>query len=265
MKIGFSTSVATLLALAACFALLAARGWLFDDRLRTPQPPTPLQTPAELTIYYHERRPYYFAEDGRVRGIVADRAAEALARANIRCRWAALPPARQLQQLRDAAYAAGVGWIFTEERLKFAHYSAPLWQDGPFVAIARRDDSRLSPGRRLEELFSDSQLTLLLKDSYSYGLEVDALLERLRPPHVRTPSPNELMLQMIAERRADYFLLASEEAAVLVQGDAAGTLRIVELAGAPRGVVRHLLFSRRVPEEIVARFDAALHSQRPAK
>lgn len=265
MKIGFSTSVAALLALAACLAVLAARGWLFADRLRTPQPLTPLRTADEFTLYFHERRPYYFTEGGRVRGLVADTAAEALARANIRCRWVALPPARQLQQLRDGAYAAGVGWLFTEERLQFAHYSAPLWQDGPFVAIARRDDSRLTPGCRLEELFNDSGLTLLLKDSYSYGPEVDALLERLRPPHVRTPSANELMLQMIAERRADYFLLATEEAAALVHGRAADTLRIVELADAPRGVVRHLLFSRRVPEEVVARFNTALQSLPPRK
>lgn len=254
-------SIVALVLLAASAALLAARGVIFADRLSAPMPLTELRPPAELTIYYHERRPYYFREADNVRGLVVDRATAALRRANIPHRWVVMPPARQLQEMRDGAtFAAGIGWIVTEERRQFARYSQALWRDGPFVAIARAGDARLQSGRGLEELLADPELTLLLKDAYSYGPEVDALIARLQPRHLRTPSPNDAMLRMIEAGRADYFLLATEEAAALLLSPA---LRIAELPQAPRGVVRHVMFSRKVPESLVTRFDAALRETLP--
>lgn len=252
-------STVAVVLLVGCVALLATRGWLFPRRLDAPRPLTALRPAPELTIYYHERHPYYFADQGQVRGHVIDIAAAALRRAGIRHRWVVMPPARQLQEIRDdTAYAAGIGWIATEERRKFASYSEPLWRDGAFVALARADDPRVRPDRKLEELFADRSLTLLLKDAYSYGPEVDALLARLRPASLSTPSPSDAMLRMIEERRADYFLLSTEEAEALSPGAAARALRVVPLPDAPRGVVRHLMFSRRVPPTIVERFNTAL-------
>lgn len=258
--------IVALVLLAGCIALLAARGWLFSSRLDAPRPLTPLRFSTELTVYYHDRHPYYFEHEGQVRGLVVDIAAAALRRAEIPHRWVAMPPARQLQELRDGSgYIAGIGWLATAERRKFASYSDPLWQDGSFVAIARIGDPRLRAGRRLEELFADPSLTLLIKDTYSYGTEADALLARLKPASVRTPSPSGAMLRMIEEKRADYFLLATEEAEALLQGENARALRIVPLADAPRGIVRHLMFSRRVPAALVERFNTALREIQPPR
>lgn len=253
-------SHAMLALVACCLGLLAARGWLFPEQLDVPRPLVPLRRPAELTIYYHERRPYYYREGERVTGTVVERAASALRRAGIAHRWEAMPPAQQLQTMREGReLAAGIGWIANDERRQFARFSAPFWQDGELVALTRADEPRLQTGMQLAEVLADHELILLVKDAYSYGPEVDALLARLRPRTASTPAPNDAMLRMLAERRADYFLLAHEEAEALLAGSPEqAAFTHVELRGAPRGVTRHLMFSRRVPEELVRRFDDAL-------
>jgi polar amino acid transport system substrate-binding protein len=253
--------------LAACLVLLASRGCLFPTRMVAPAPPTPAERPDELTVYYHERRPYYYAAEGRVTGIVLDRAVAGLQLAGIPFRLAALPPAQQLHRMREGGeFAAGIGWIANAERRRFAHFSQPVYQDGPFVALARADDARFRDGLRLEDLLAQPELTLLVKDAYSYGPQVDALLARLQPRRLSTPAPNDAMLRMLHEGRADYFLLADEEADALVEtADDGKNYRVAHLAGAPRGVVRHLMFNRRVPEALVARFNAALATLPPAE
>jgi polar amino acid transport system substrate-binding protein len=252
--------------LAACLVLLASRGCLFPDRMVAPPPP-PTDQPDELIVYYHERRPYYYAEEGRVTGIVLERAVAALRRAGIPFQLVALPPAQQLHRMREGAeLSAGVGWIANAERRRFAQFSLPLYQDGPLVALARSDDARFRDGLRLEELLAQPALTLLVKDAYSYGPEVDALLARLQPRRLSTPAPNDAMLRMLHERRADYFLLADEEADALVETAADGkNYRVAHLAGGPRGVVRHLMFNRRVPPALVDRFNAALATLPPTE
>lgn len=252
------TSLVALVLLVCCLGLIAIRSWLFPAQL-SGAAPTPEAGPRDvLTIYYHERQPFYHQEGGRMRGLVVERAATALERAGIAHRWEAMPPARQLHQIQTGHdYAAAIGWIATEERRPLARFSDPIFQDGVFVALARHDETRLTDGQRLDAVLADTRLTLLVKDSYSYGPVVDALIVRHGPRRVSTPAPNDAMLRMLTEGRADYFLLSHEEAVALLTGASADRHRLVQFDQAPRGVVRHLMFSRRVPESVVQTFNRA--------
>lgn len=246
------------LLLAGCLGLLALRGGLFPSRLASPEPTPEPASPEVLTLYYHERRPLYHREGGRLTGLVVERAVAALERAGLAARWVPIPPARQLELIQQGAeHAAAIGWIATEERRRFARFSDPLYQDGVFVALVRHDEERLRDGQPLEQALADPRLTLLVKDAYSYGAEVDALILRHNPRRLSTPSPNDAMLRMLSEGRADYFLLAHEEAVALLNLSSAERHRLVQFERAPRGVVRHLMFSRRVPESVVHQFNTA--------
>ena len=62
------------------------------------------------------------------------------------------------------------------------------------------------------------------------------------------------MARMLASDRADWMLVAPEEAEMLTAPD----LRLLPLVDEPRGQTRHLYCSRAVPAEWMARIDRAL-------
>lgn len=243
----------------ACGALLGLRSTLFGKRLVMPNPPaqSPLTSP-ELTLYYHERRPYYFKKDGQLTGIVVDRAVAALHHAGISYRWEILPPARQLERIRDSAAPIGaIGWFVSDERRKFAQFSAPIFQGEPFVIIARANDERFAALPSLETLLTTPTLTLLVRDSYSYGPKLDPLLARHQPTTFRTPVDSVAQLRLITTGRADYLFASHSEARALLDR-AHGELSIIELAGLPMGEPRHLMFSQAVPAETIDRLNRAI-------
>ncbi len=252
--------------LVACCGVLGLRTLLFGSNLAAGHRSGPTLSSAQLTIYYHERRPYYFADGDRVRGLVVDKATVALENAGISYRWAPLPPARQLQLIKNGVEPCGaIGWFATEERLRFAQFTDTIYQDEPFVALTRIDNPRLRAGMPVVDLLKDPNLTLLVKDAYSYGATLDELIAELHPRSTQTPADNTAMVRMIGAGRADYFFVAPEEARELLPPDspAYAAFHIVELTGIPLGATRHLMFSRAVSPAIIDRINDAL--RRPAR
>lgn len=259
-------SLGLLALLASCGALLALRGTIFSHQLSIAAPPARPANLTALTVYFHERPPYYFVAGDQVKGLVAERAAAAFRMAGIEFRWVLLPPARQLQRIREAREpCAAIGWFSNEERQGFARFSDSLIQDSPLVALTRIDHSRLKTGVSLGELFQDPGLKLLVKDSYSYGAGLDERIAALGAGRVLTPASNTAMLEMILAGRADLMLLAPEEALQLTSTSASrsAAFRLLEVSGMPAGMTRHMMFSRAVPEELVRKFDHALRQQHP--
>ncbi len=242
-----------------CSALLGLRSTLFGNRLVAPSSPgRTASLSAELTIYYHERRPYYFKKDGLVTGTVVDRAAAALQRAGISYRWELLPPARQMERIRDrTAPAAAIGWFASDERREFAQFSDPIFQGEPFVVIARANDVRISGARSVEELLAARDLTLLVRDAYSYGPQLDPLIARYQPTVFRTPIDSVAQLRLLTSARADYLFTNRDEAWALV-GEAHAELKISELEDLPLSLPRHLMFSKAVPVDLIERLNRAL-------
>ena len=225
-------SLALLALIASCAGLLALRGTIFSRQLSLEAPPARPAKLSALTVFFHERPPYYFAVGDQVKGLVAERAAAAFRAAGIEFRWVLLPPARQLQQIREAsAPCAAIGWFSNEERQRFARFSDPIFQGGSLVALTSVDNARLKTGVSLGELFQDPGLKLLVKDSYSYGAALDQRIAALGSGRVLTPASNTAMLEMIIAGRADLMLLAPEEALQMTSNSAArsAAFRIVEV------------------------------------
>lgn len=261
-----ANSLALLALLAGCLSLLGLRPILFPSYLAISTPTIRTTAPSVLTVYYHERRPYYFKVGDQVQGLVADRAMKALRIAGIEFRWERLPPVRQLQNVRDAELVcAAIGWFASDERRAFAQFSEPIFQDGPFVALASTRSTRFPASLSIDELFGDPNVTVLVKDGYSYGAAIDQRLAELQARRVKTPAENDSMLQMLAEGRAELMLVSPDEALELIATTSAQStaFRIVQLTHMPAGPTRHLMFSRTVSEEIVQRFDHALRQLPP--
>jgi uncharacterized protein (TIGR02285 family) len=216
----------------------------------------------ELVIYFHQRAPYSAKQaDGSVRGITADIVTQTMSAAGIPYRWEELPSARQMEVLkRDEGSACGLGWFKRPEREVFAKFTAAIYHDLPTIVLARASDTRFAGMPSIDTLFANKALTLLTKTGYSYGAVIDAKIVAQKPKARADASDNRIMLGMVSRERVDYMIMAEEEAKVLLsQADFANAgLAIYHLADPPPGEFRYLMCSKSVPDDLIARINAAL-------
>ena len=220
----------------------------------------PARADEALTIYYTERPPYLItAPDGSVGGLTATPAGRAVHAAGLLVRWSKLPTNRQLAMVKDnKEIACAIGWFRNAEREGYAKFSHSLYQDRPTVALAR---AGFQPqAERLADELRDHRPMVLLKDGFSYGPFIDGLMKQLHPPTMSTTVENSQMARMIAAQRADFMYVSEEEAGYFIDqaGMAPGDVKIVRFADMPAGERRHLMCSRLVPDEWLARINRSL-------
>lgn len=215
-----------------------------------------------ITILFHVRPPYAeFDSDHQVTGLLAAPVKAALAGAGIAAEWFEMPPARQTEEIkRSSANLCGLGWFKRPERESFAYFSAPIYHDRPTVVVARRSDDRFADGMSLQDSFRDGSRQVIVKTGYSYGAIIDRWLAALHPPTEVSAGDNEELLGMVALQRADYAIMAPEEAEDLLRSksELSESLHAVQLSDAPDGELRYLMCSKSTPAEIIARINQAL-------
>jgi polar amino acid transport system substrate-binding protein len=215
-----------------------------------------------ITIYFHIRPPY--AEPGApvgVKGLLVAPVIKAMNEAGLEAQWVEMPPARQTEEIKRAVEpACGLGWFKRPDREDFAVFTAAIYKDRPSVIVARKDDTRFAAPASLQRIFADPRLRLLIKTGYSYGEIIDGWLRQYHPSAEESAGTNELMLNMVANQRSDYMIMAPEEADYLLERDAplGAALRTVTLSDAPEGEARYLMCSKSVPADAIARLNAKL-------
>ncbi len=215
-----------------------------------------------ITIYFHVRPPY--AEPGApvgVKGLLVSPVIKALNEAGLEAQWIEMPPARQTEEIKRAVEpACGLGWFKRPDREEFAVFTAAIYKDRPPVIVARKNDARFAEPAALQRTFSDPNLKLLVKTGYSYGKVVDGWLKQYHPATAESAGTNETMLNMIANGRDDYMIMAPEEADYLLERDAplGAVLLAINLSDAPEGEQRYLMCSKSVPADAIARLNAKL-------
>jgi polar amino acid transport system substrate-binding protein len=215
-----------------------------------------------LTLHYQDRPPYSSAAGGgAVAGLVAAPAEQALRRAGIAYTWVLTPSQRQLALIQQGrGLDCGLGWYRNAERAALGKFSAPLYRDEPFAAIARA--GVLAPGGppTAREALASASGSLLIKEGYSYGEYLDGLIAKARVAPQRVPVEPLQMLRMVAAGRAGWMVATPEEAAVMLAalGPEAGALQLARFSDVPPGQTRHLYCNHAVPDEWLARIDRAL-------
>jgi polar amino acid transport system substrate-binding protein len=217
---------------------------------------------AHVTILFHVRPPYaHYGPDQQVDGLLSAPVSAALAKAGMTADWVETPPARQTEEIKRAKDATcGLGWFKRPERETFASFTDPIYRDRPTVIVARKDDARFTDSMSLQDSFKDPARTLVVKTGYSYGAAIDAWIRTLQPRAEMSSVTNELLLGMIVQGRADYAMMAPEEAEDLLASrpELGAALRPVTLGDAPDGEFRYLMCSHATPSALITRINDAL-------
>jgi len=217
----------------------------------------------KLTVYYYNRLPYYGETNGRLGGFLVDIARLVFDQAGISYEFVNMPVKRIPEVLKLPGNTCSIGWFLTPEREAVYTYSTDfIYQDKPFCAICTQGGKARLPASPTLRNVLKSDLELGLIDGFAYGEWLEGNLRKYSPRYqkVSIGEDSENMYQMLLGHRFDYMFVASEEAAYIVNSHPSyrSHLALVNLADAPRGNLRYLLFSRGVDKAILDPIDAAI-------
>jgi polar amino acid transport system substrate-binding protein len=214
-----------------------------------------------VNVHYNERIPYLHKTENGVEGLTATPTAAAFQKAGIPFRWENTPSKRQMKIIKEnGGCDCLVGWFKNPEREKFAKYTHYIYQDKPQIALTRADNKKLRSGTTVDSVLSDPELTLEIKEGYSYGSFLDAKIAQYKPKIDRTIYENINMLKKIHAKRADYFFIAPEEAQGLIEssGLPRKDFKFIEFSNMQKGEKRYILCSQKVGDDLIERLNKAL-------
>ena len=221
-----------------------------------------------IDVIFTPRPPYYtLSNTGEIGGVVAGPAQEVFSAAGIETRWTMVSFNRQLQMVEESLEPlCAIGWFKTAEREAFAKFTDPVYQDKAMVVVARADNIAMSQYRRLANLMSDTALTLGSKLGFSYGSDVDALIDDLAPSQVMTDQSPLGMMRMLIGRRFDYMVSAPEEAVHLMAEIGEGAKVVLTMLPmedlTPRNK-RYILCSMATSDTLIDALNTEIAARRP--
>ncbi len=203
-----------------------------------------------LDIIYDQRVPYIKENENSIAGLVATPLIKALDEANITYTLKNRPSKRHLREIKANKKAiCAVGWFKNQKREEFAKFSKSLYQDKP-IGILTNIDNDISNKITFDELFSINNLSVLIKDSYSYGSFIDKKLKTLKVKKTKTTNVN--MIAMIAKKRATFMFISFEEAQDIIKNHKyKNNIKFIQIKDAPKGSKRYLICSKLVDDNII--------------
>lgn len=213
-----------------------------------------------IHLTYSERPPYMVQqEDGAVSGLTGAPAAAAFKAANIPVQWHKVPTNRQLFMVKDhSSLSCAIGWFATPERQQYAKFTKPIYRDRTWVAL-----SNATFGARnitsLEELAHHSDARVLIKENYSYG-GLDDFMKQWRPVTAISTATTIKMVQSVSTGMVDLMFVSEDEGHYIIKemGARMPTLRLLQFKDMPRGLERHIMCGKNVPDEVIARLNKAI-------
>jgi polar amino acid transport system substrate-binding protein len=125
---------------------------------------------ARITLHYYERPPFHYTDDkGQPEGLILKKTIEIFDKAGISYSWEQTPANRILALIKShSGNDCSPGWYKNEERESYAIFSDAIYHDKPLIGLTRID-FKVRDGITAKELFSMSNVRLLLKQNFSQG------------------------------------------------------------------------------------------------
>ncbi len=214
-----------------------------------------------LTLYYEDRLPFMFVQNGELSGSEGRTAADALTAAGIEFVLSEAPVARQVVMIsNNLEPACAVGLYWTAERAKTGKYTLPIFRSLPQDTIVRVDNPKMQSVNSMSALLADPALTLILRNGYSYGANVDGLLQKAKARITRPSEDSHGRVRLVLEGVVDAALFTPDEAEYQIRqfGADGRELVVKHFSDSPMGEPRHLYCSMSVDDTVISRLNEVL-------
>lgn len=228
------------------------------------------EPPAELTVYYFERMPFFGDRDGKAAGLLIDISRLVLDEAAVPYRFVNTPVVRLFDSLRKPGNSCLVGALKAKEREAIYAYSDDfIYRDRPFRVVVNKGKRKVLPERPTIRQVLQSELRLGVAEGYVYGDWLDRKIVEYQPKlqKVNIGNDSEKMHKMIIGGRFDYQFAVAEEAQHIVTEDQEhrDNLTTVEIADAPQGNMRYLLCSKGIDAVMLKKINAAIKTVKASR
>ena len=201
-------------------------------------------------------------------GVIATLTETVFKAAGITYKWELTPVNRILANLKNNnGLECTSGWYKTAERETFAQFSLPIYHDQPLQGLSRADFAA-AEGITAKELFLRPDLRLLLKQNFSQGAYMDALIANIPPQQVqRVTVEVPTMVKMVKADRADLIITTEEETDYFIKqsGFENKDFRILKFSDVPATEQRYILCDQKTPREVMNRLNQAIKAIAPPK
>ncbi len=215
-----------------------------------------------LTVSYLERPPYYETITGKPTGFLIELTMKIFKNAKIKVNFKDMPPKRIMMEIkRDGSLHCSVGWFKNKDRIKFAKFSLPIYQNKRIVILTTIKKSNSFSGLyTLRQVFQDKSLAVVTMSAFSYGNYIDKLIKDTSPNLYKISSEQNTLPKMIMKNRASYMLIAPEEVDRLIES--AGFKRklftSINLTDIPAGNKRYLIFNKYVSNKMIKKINISI-------
>ncbi|WP_285907917.1 substrate-binding periplasmic protein [Pseudodesulfovibrio pelocollis] len=217
-----------------------------------------------LLVVHLEFPPYYYTtSSGQPEGFLLRKTANIMRLAGIKPEFQSMPAKRILQVMHSDEPVCSIGWFRTPQREQFAKFSRPIYQNKPLVALHLvRNAGFFRDKHTLADILADPFISMGALEGYSLGTAVDEAIAKARPGMGRVNGDYAQLVRMLAMERFLCILVAPEEkdSLIRVNGLPPDIFASKPLPDIPLGNVRHLMFSRGVPDSFIARIDQAIEA-----
>lgn len=222
--------------------------------------------PPDITILYEDYPPYFFLQDGELKGLFAERTRRVFEMAGTRFGWQVSSYSRLVRRVStDGKQVCAAGYSTDHLRVPGIWVSKPvLTVAANGLAIKRSDLQLFEQHATIAEIVADKKLRGgLLRDVYYYGLS-DALGEAPDARHVFVSGTDQQLALMVASGRIHFAPMNPDQTAYIRQTvAAAGSLVAYRPHGMRGPASRHIICSQSVPASVRARLNAAISALYP--
>lgn len=220
---------------------------------------------APLTLYYESRAPFMLVQNGELTGSEGRPAIEAFKSVGVELALSEAPVVRQVALIgSDPQPACAVGLYWTAERAKHGKYTDPIFRSLPQDMVVLVDNPKVRSAASMSVLLADPAMRVVLRNGYSYGANVDAMLQNANARILRPSEDSRGRVRMVLAGMADAALFTAEEADYQIKqfGDQGKMLVVRHFIDSPLGAPRHLYCSNAVDDAIIKKLNDYL-AKRP--
>jgi len=214
-----------------------------------------------ITLYYENRAPFTYLQDGELVGSEGKVASEAFREAGIDFTLSEAPGAREIDMVgKNFEATCAVGIYRTADRDRSGKFTLPISIKQAKVVVIRADNPKINSYTTLSDLLADPTISLVMRNGYSYGYKVDAMLVKAKARLKRPPEESHGRIKMVLEGMADGALFTPLEADYQIAqfGEAGKLLLSLQLSDSPPGEPSYLYCSRSVDDKIITRLNDVL-------
>jgi polar amino acid transport system substrate-binding protein len=221
-----------------------------------------------VTVSWRIKAPYQYLDNGVEKGYLLEQTKQIFAQANIAAKFQ-VEPAKRIWSNFSAGTKnyCSFDWYKNSEREMLVHYSKAFHVTPPYSVMANQSTAaQVSAHTTLKTLFADTQLTLGLVDSVTYGVELDEMIKSSKNKVERNSVLPMIMARMVAANRASYMFIDKREWQHLKEkDDSLRQTQIFDVKGTPLGLNSYIVCSKDISPEQMQRINDAIQKTKKEK